>query len=179
ASDGFEHGLSIHQTEDELAVVFKKMDNFMLVAHDRLAKASLLVVQTDYSFFNKISEHATEPLSESTVTPASKSLELSTNADVTPSIVASEHNEDMVNVEVDVLDPKITDDTIVTKSEHAFMQGIFVALEDVVGLVEVASRRASSGPNDVVVALSVVEICDGLVPSSVVGEEAVVNPFGV
>nr|GEW32718.1 hypothetical protein [Tanacetum cinerariifolium] len=97
-------------------------------------------------------------IKESTMTPASKSLELSTNADFTPSIVTSEHNEDMVNVEVDVLDPKITDDTIVAKSEHAFMQGIFVALEDVVGLVEVASRRASSGPNDVVVALSVVEI---------------------
>ncbi|GJV24440.1 hypothetical protein Tco_1377135 [Tanacetum coccineum] len=32
---------------------------------------------------------------ESTVTPASKSLQLSTNADLTPSIVAYQHNEEM------------------------------------------------------------------------------------
>ncbi|GKF55040.1 hypothetical protein Tco_0165380, partial [Tanacetum coccineum] len=38
---------------------------------------------------------------ESNVTLASKSLELSTNADLAPSVVASEHNEEMLNVEVD------------------------------------------------------------------------------
>nr|GEY20652.1 hypothetical protein [Tanacetum cinerariifolium] len=134
-----------------------------------------LVARTDYAFLNKISEHASEPLSvilqlepeklarpanvptsrdarvshpitkessnefsrvqgellslavnagfergltrpanvptsrdarvshpitkESTVTPASKSLELSTNTYLTSSVVASEHNEEMVNAE--------------------------------------------------------------------------------
>ncbi|GKF96011.1 hypothetical protein Tco_0288746 [Tanacetum coccineum] len=36
--------------------------------------------------------HVSPPITkESTVTPASKSLEVSTNAELTPSIVASEH----------------------------------------------------------------------------------------
>nr|GEW98685.1 hypothetical protein [Tanacetum cinerariifolium] len=118
ASAGFEHGLIMHRKKDEFVVVLKKMVNFMPGVHDRLAEASPLVAQTDYAFLNKISEHAVEPLlvilqlkpkklvhsaniltprdarvsppiaKESTVTPASKSLELSAN-------VASEHNEEM------------------------------------------------------------------------------------
>nr|GEY45037.1 putative reverse transcriptase domain, ribonuclease H-like domain, aspartic peptidase domain protein [Tanacetum cinerariifolium] len=52
--------------------------------------------------------------------------DLSTNVDLTPSVVSFEHNEEV---------------------------GIFVALKDVVGLAEVGSGCASSGPNDVVVAL--------------------------
>ncbi|GJW55623.1 hypothetical protein Tco_0099708, partial [Tanacetum coccineum] len=81
-----------------------------------------------------------------------KPLELSTYADLTSSIAASEHNEEMVNAE-----------------------GISVALEDAVELVEVGSGHASSGPNDVVVAISTGEKGDGLVPSFVVGEEAAAN----
>nr|GEU67577.1 hypothetical protein [Tanacetum cinerariifolium] len=126
--------MSLHQTKDEFAAVLNNMANFMSGAQDRLAEVSPLVAQTDYVFFNKISEHATEPLSESTVTPTFESLELSTNTDLTSSIVASEHNEEVVNAE-----------------------GIRVSLKDVVGLVEVGSGRASSGPNDVVVALSASE----------------------
>nr|GFC78148.1 hypothetical protein [Tanacetum cinerariifolium] len=103
---------------------------------------------------------------------------LSTNEDLTPFVIASEHNEEMVNAEVDVSDPKMTDDTVVAKSRHYFVQGISVTLEDVVGLVEVGSRRTSSGPNDVMVVLSAGEKGDGLVPSYVVGDEAVVNPSG-
>ncbi|GJY47839.1 hypothetical protein Tco_0437795 [Tanacetum coccineum] len=183
---GFERGLSMHRTKDEFAIVLKKMANFMHDAHDRLTEASLLVARTDYAFLDKISEHATKPLSvilqlepekldrpanfppsrdtrvstlsikESTVTPASKSLELSANVDLTASAVTSEHNEEMLNAEVDGSDPKMIDDTLAAKSGHAFMQGISVALEDVVELAEVGSGRASSGPNDVVVALPLV-----------------------
>ncbi|GJT91782.1 hypothetical protein Tco_1080627 [Tanacetum coccineum] len=175
ASAGFERGLSMHRTKDEFANVLKNMANFMPGAQDRLAEASLLVARTDHAFLNKISEHATEPLSESTVTPASKSLELFTNVDLTASIVASEHNEEMVNAKVDRPDPKMTDDTVAAKSRHAFVQGISVALEDAVELVEVGSGRASYGPNDVVVTLSVGEKGDGFVPSSAAGEEAATN----
>ncbi|GKA02751.1 hypothetical protein Tco_0675532 [Tanacetum coccineum] len=160
---------------------------------DRLAEASPHVAQTDYAFLNKISEHAAEPLSvilqlepeklvrptnvptprdarvsplvakESTVTPASKSLELSANVDLTTFFVASEHNEEMVTTEVDGSDPKMTDDTITAMSEHAFVQGMSIILDDAVELAGVGSRHVSSSPNDVVVALSAGEKGEGRV----------------
>ncbi|GJY99852.1 hypothetical protein Tco_0517282 [Tanacetum coccineum] len=183
---------------DEFSRVQGKL--LLLAASAGLAEASPLVAQTNYAFINKISEHATEPLSvilqlepkklvrpanvpasrevcvspppkESTVTTASKSLELSTNVNFTASTIASEHNEEMVNAEVDGSDSKMTDDTAAVKSGHAFVQGIFVALDDSVELVEVGLGSASSSPNDVVVALSAHEKGGGLDPSSVIDEE--------
>ncbi|GKB50963.1 retrotransposon protein, putative, ty3-gypsy subclass [Tanacetum coccineum] len=178
----FERGLSMHQTKDAFAAVLKKMANFMPGAQDRLAEASPLLLKLNMPFSTRFRSmllnlyrlflslslknwfiqptspssrdaHVSPPTTkESTVTPASKSLELSTNVDLTPSVVSSEHNEDMV---------------------------ISVALEDVMELVEVGLGRASSGPNDVVVALSASEKGNGLVPSSVAGEEAAGNSFGV
>ncbi|GKF23875.1 hypothetical protein Tco_0076197 [Tanacetum coccineum] len=119
------------------------------------------------------------PPKESTVTPASKSLELSTNVNFNAFVVASEHNEEMVNVEVDTSAPKITDDTATVKSGHAFVQGISVALDDSVDLIKVGLGRVSFGSNDVVVALSANKKGDGLDPSSTIGEEAAANPFRV
>ncbi|GJS88540.1 hypothetical protein Tco_0771176 [Tanacetum coccineum] len=140
-----------------------------------------LVAQTYYAFLNKISEYAAEPLSvilqlkpeklvrltnvliprdtrvsppiakESTVTPVSKSLELSTNVDHVSFDVASEQNEE---------------------------QGVSHVLDDVVEATAVESERISFVPTDVVVALSVGGKGDGSVPSSIV-EEVVVPPFGV
>ncbi|GJX16924.1 hypothetical protein Tco_0217756 [Tanacetum coccineum] len=186
---GFERGLSMHRTKDEFVAVLKKMANFMLGTQDRIAEASPLVAQTDYAFLNKIFEHATKPLSvilqlepeklESTVTPASKSLEFSANVNFIASSVAPEHNEEMVNAEVDGLGPKMTDDTVAVKSRHAFVQGISVALDDAVELVKVGSWRVSSSPNDVVVARSAGEKGDGLDPSFAACEEAAANPSGV
>ncbi|GJW28426.1 hypothetical protein Tco_0045301 [Tanacetum coccineum] len=115
---------------------------------------------------------------ELTVTPASKSLELSANVDSIASVVASEHNEEMVNAEVDGSDPKMTDDTIIAKFGHAFMQGMLVILDDIVELAGVGSGRVSSDLNDVVVSLFVGEEGDGLAPSSVAGEGAAVGPSG-
>ncbi|GJW48992.1 hypothetical protein Tco_0080638 [Tanacetum coccineum] len=201
ASAGFERGLSMHRTKDEFATILKKMANFMPSAHDRLAKASPSLLelimpfstrflsmllnlyrlsfilslkigsssQRTHSRDARVSPPTTK---ESTVTPASKSLELYANVDLTASAVASEHNEEMVNAEVDGSYPKMTDDTIAAKFRHAFVHGISVALEGAVELMEVGSGRASSGPNDVVVALSVGEKGDGLVPSSAAGKEA-------
>ncbi|GKC38564.1 hypothetical protein Tco_1050948 [Tanacetum coccineum] len=161
---GFERSLSMHPTKDEFATVLNKMANFMLGAYDRLAEASPLDA--------RVSPPTTK---ESTVTLASKSLELSANVDLTASIVASEHNEEMVNAEVDGSDPQMTDDTVATKFGHAFVQGISFALQDAVELVEEGSGHASSSPNDVVVAFFVGEKGDSLVPSSAAGEGAASN----
>ncbi|GKE00600.1 hypothetical protein Tco_1388583 [Tanacetum coccineum] len=182
-SAGFEHGLSMHQTKDEFAVMLKKMANFMPGAQDRLAEASRLIEPKKLVHPTNVPASREVRVSpstkESTVTPASKSLELSTNVNFTASAVASEHNEEIVNVEVDGLDPKMTDDTATVKSRHAFVQGISISLDDVMQLVEVGLGRVSSGPNDYVVALSAHEKGDGLDPSSVAGEEAAANPSGV
>ncbi|GJT82108.1 hypothetical protein Tco_1056450 [Tanacetum coccineum] len=142
-----------------------------------------LVAQTDYAFLNKISEHATEPLlvilqlepeklvrpanvpiprdtrvsppiaKESTMTPASKSLELSANVVPASSAIASEQNEEQVNAAVDGSDLKMVDGAAPSKS----------------------GSHVSSGRTDVVVALSVGGKGDVLIPSSVAVEEAVVN----
>nr|GEZ05897.1 hypothetical protein [Tanacetum cinerariifolium] len=115
-------------------------------------------------------------IKESTVTPASKSLELYTNVDLTPSVVASKHNEDMVKTKVDGSDSRMTDDIVAAKSGQAFVQGISVALEDVVELAVVGLGCASSDPNDVMVALSADEKGDGFFPSSTADEDVVANP---
>ncbi|GJU22659.1 hypothetical protein Tco_1156001 [Tanacetum coccineum] len=88
ASAGFERGFSMHQTEDESAMVLKKMANFMPGAHDRLAEASPL------------GTCASPPIAkESTVTPVSESLKLSANVNFTSSAITSKHNEEIVNDE--------------------------------------------------------------------------------
>nr|GEZ54812.1 hypothetical protein [Tanacetum cinerariifolium] len=84
ANVGFKRGLSMHWTKDELVDVLKKMSNFM--------PANVLASREVHVF---------PPTKESIMTPTSKSLEFSTNVYFTASAVASEHNEDMVNAEVD------------------------------------------------------------------------------
>ncbi|GKE31077.1 hypothetical protein Tco_1450399 [Tanacetum coccineum] len=177
-SVGFKRGLSMHRTKDEFAVVLKKMVNFMPSAQDRLVEASLLVAQTDYAYLNKIFEHATEPLSiilqlepeklarsanvltprdtrasppianESTLTPISKSLKLSVNVVPASSVVASEWNEEQVYAAVDGSDFEMADSV---------------------------SQRVSSSHTDVVVALFANGKGVVLIPSSVAGEETVIN----
>nr|GEU96018.1 hypothetical protein [Tanacetum cinerariifolium] len=162
----------------------------------------------EYAFLNKIFKYGDKPLStillfepkklvrpanipiprdasvsplitkESTMTPTSKSLELFANFNLTASVVSSEHDEEMVSVEVDELDPKMTDDTITAKSEHAFVQGMSVIFNDSVELVGVGSGRVSSSPNDVMVSLYTSKKGNGLTPSFIASKEAAVNPFG-
>ncbi|GJS24518.1 hypothetical protein Tco_0453150 [Tanacetum coccineum] len=181
ASAGFKRGLSIHRTKDEFAAVLKKMANFISGAQDRLAKASPLLLEPEKlvrstNVLTPRDAHVSPPITkESTVTPTFKSLELSANVDLIAFVVASEHNEEMVNVEIDGSDPKMTDDIVAAKSGHAFVQGVSVALDDVVELVGVGSGRVSSGPNYVVVSLSAGEKGGGLIPSFVASEEAAVN----
>nr|GEU80683.1 ribonuclease H-like domain-containing protein [Tanacetum cinerariifolium] len=153
ASAGFERGLSMRWSKDEFATVLKKMVNFMPGAQDRLAEASpflknWLIRPTPPSRDARVSPPTTKELN---VTPASKSLELPANVDLTTFVVTYEHNKEMVNAEVDGYDLKMTE------------------------LVEVGSRCASFGPNDVVVAFSAGEKGDGLVPSYAAGEGRVVR----
>ncbi|GJW22672.1 hypothetical protein Tco_0328652 [Tanacetum coccineum] len=165
ASVGFERGLSMHRTKDEFAAVLKK-----ILEPEKLVRSANIPIPRDTRVSHPIAQ-------ESTVKPISKSLELSANVNFTTSAVASEHNEEMVNVEVDGSDPKMTDDTAAVKFRNAFVQGISVALDDVAELVAVGSKRVPSGPDDVVVALSAHEKVDGLDSSSAAGEEAAVNPL--
>nr|GEV20839.1 hypothetical protein [Tanacetum cinerariifolium] len=141
ASAGFERGLSMQQTKDEFVVVLKKMANFMPGPHDRLAEASSLLVRPA-NIPTSREARASPPTKESTVIPASKSLELSANVGFTASAVAPEHNEEM---------------------------GISIDFDDTIELVVVGSRRVSSGSNDVVVALSVGDKGGGLDPFSATG----------
>nr|GEZ54714.1 hypothetical protein [Tanacetum cinerariifolium] len=138
ASAGFERGLSTHQTFDVFADVILQLEP------EKLVRSANVLTSREV--------RVSPPTKELTVTPASKSLDLSTNIIFTASAVASEHNEET---------------------------GIFVALDDVVELVEVGLRHGSSGPNDVVVALFAHEKGDGLDPSSVAGEEVAANPYGI
>ncbi|GJT75271.1 hypothetical protein Tco_1041996 [Tanacetum coccineum] len=132
ASAGFEYGLSMHRTKDEFLEP-EKLVRLVNVPTLREVRVS-------------------PPTKESTMTPASKSLELSTNVNFTASTIASEHNEEM---------------------------GISIALDDDMEFVEVCLGPIFSVPNDVVVALSALEKGDGLDPSFAASEEAAANPFGV
>ncbi|GKE05339.1 hypothetical protein Tco_1397357, partial [Tanacetum coccineum] len=176
-SVGFERGLSMHQTKDEFATVLKKMANFMPSAQDRLAEASPLVSRTDYAFLLN--------LYRLSFSLSLKNWLIRTTSPFKGCSCFSSYHKGVdcdtcfQILRVDGSDPKMTDDTVAAKSGHAFVQGISVTLEDVVELVEVGSGRASSGPNDVVVALSVGEKGDGLVPSFAAGEEAAANSSGV
>ncbi|GKE11338.1 hypothetical protein Tco_1414889, partial [Tanacetum coccineum] len=208
ASARFERGLSMHRTKDEFADVLKKMLNFMPGAQERLAEASPLVAQTNYAFLNKIYEYVAEPLSvilqlepeklvrpasipiprdthvsppiakESTVTPVPKYLELPANIAPVSSVIASEQNEEQVNVVVDGSNLEIADGAAPSKSGGIFVQGVSYVLDDVVEATAVESECISSVPTDVVVALSVGGKGDGSIPSFTV-EEVVVPPSGV
>ncbi|GJR16071.1 hypothetical protein Tco_0798723 [Tanacetum coccineum] len=166
------------------------------------------VAQTDYAFLNKIFKYAAEPLSvilqlepeklvhpanvpiprdtrvsppnakESTVTPVSKSLELSANVAHVSSAVALEQNEEQVNAVVDRSDLEMADGVAPSKSGGVFVQGVSHVLDDVVEATAVESERISSVPIDVVVALSVGGKGDGSVPSSTI-KEVVVPSSGV
>ncbi|GJY37840.1 hypothetical protein Tco_0424204 [Tanacetum coccineum] len=176
ASVGFERGLSMHRTKDEFAAVLKKMVNFMPVILQLEPEKLVRPANVPIPRGTRVSPSIAK---ESTMKPVSESLELSANVNFTISAVAFEHNEEMVNAEVDGSNPKMTDDTAAVKSMHAFVQGISVVLDDVIELVEVGSGRVPSGPNDVVVSLSAHEKGDGLDSFYVAGEEATVNSPGV
>ncbi|GKA73499.1 ribonuclease H-like domain-containing protein, partial [Tanacetum coccineum] len=108
---------------------------------------------------------------ESTVTPASKSLELSTNVAPAPSTVALEKNEEWVNAMVYGPNVDMTKGASPSKSKSVFVYGISHVLDDVAKVTAIGSERVSSGPTDGFVALSVCEKGDGSLPSSAINEE--------
>ncbi|GJS31871.1 hypothetical protein Tco_0492491 [Tanacetum coccineum] len=180
SSAGFERGLSMHWTKDEFVVVLKKMVNFIPSAQDRLVEASLLVAQTDYAYLNKIFEHATEPLSiilQLEPEKLARSANVLTPRDTRASPPIAK--ESTVYAAVDGSDLEMADSVVPSKSGGVFMQGVSRILDDVVEVAAVESERVSSGPTDVLVALSADGKCDVLIPSFVVGEEAVINSFKI
>ncbi|GJS49608.1 hypothetical protein Tco_0599729 [Tanacetum coccineum] len=178
ASAVFERGLSMHQTKDEFATVLKKMANFMPGAQDRLLELEKLARPANVP--TPRDTRVSPPISkESTVTPVSKSLEQFINVVSASSVVASKGNEEQVYATVDGSDLEMADSAARSKSGGVFVQGASHALDDVAEVIMVGSESVSSGPNDVVVSLSVGEKGDGLTPSSVAGEEAAINPSEV
>ncbi|GKG49185.1 hypothetical protein Tco_0515637, partial [Tanacetum coccineum] len=95
------------------------------------------------------------------------------------SAIASEQNEEQLNAVVDGLDLEMVDGATPSKSGSVFVHRVSHNLVDVVETTAVRSKLVSFSPTDVVVSLSVSGKGDGLIPSSVVGEEAVVNSSGV
>nr|GEY55980.1 hypothetical protein [Tanacetum cinerariifolium] len=183
ASAGFERGLSMHRTNDKFADVLKKMVNFMPGAQERLAEASPLLepkklVRSANVHIPK-DTHVSPPIEkESTMTPVSKSLELSANVVLASSVVALEQNEEHVTAAVDRLDLKMTDGAAHSKSGGVVMQGTSHVLDDVDEVTVVGLEHVSFGLTDVVVALSAGEKGDGCAPSSII-EEVVVPSLGV
>ncbi|GKG01702.1 hypothetical protein Tco_0306407 [Tanacetum coccineum] len=116
---------------------------------------------------------------ESTVTPASKSLELFANVVPASSAIALEQNEEQLNDVVDGLDLEMVDGTAPSKSGSVFVHEVSHILDDVIEATAIGSEHVSFGPTDVVVALSVSGKGDGLIPSSVASEKAAVNSSGV
>ncbi|GJS97905.1 hypothetical protein Tco_0819075 [Tanacetum coccineum] len=116
---------------------------------------------------------------ESTLILVSKSLELSVNVVPASSVVASEQNEEQVYVAVDGSDLEMVDSVVPSNSGGVFVQGVSHILDDVIEVAAVESERVSSGPTDIVVALSVDGKGDVLIPSFVAGEEAVINSSGI
>ncbi|GKA59218.1 hypothetical protein Tco_0758531 [Tanacetum coccineum] len=172
---GFERGLSMHRIKDEFAAVLKKMVNFMpgaqVILHleaEKLARPTNVPTPRDTRSSPPIAK-------ESTMTHVSKSLELSINVVPASSIVTSEQNEEQVYAAIDGSDLKMAGSDVPSKSEGVFVQGVSRIMDDVVEVAAVESERVSSGPTDVVVALSTDGKGDVLIPSSVAGEEAVIN----
>nr|GEW42646.1 hypothetical protein [Tanacetum cinerariifolium] len=174
-SRGFERGLSIHQTKDEFDIMLNKMAPFVPGAQDDLQKlvrpANVLTLR----------DACVSPLisKESTVTPASKSLDFSSNVVPASSIVASERNKECVNAMVNGPDSEMTEGATHAKSESTFMQHTSYVLDDVAEVTVVGSVHVSSSITDVVVALSAGDKGDGSLPSSATDEEATAKPFGV
>ncbi|GKB69326.1 hypothetical protein Tco_0930738, partial [Tanacetum coccineum] len=170
-------------TKDEFADVLKKMVNFMPDAQERLAEASSLLEP------EKLVHPAIVPIpkdtyvsppiaKESTVTPVSKSLELSANVVPASFVIALKQNEEKVSAAVDGSDLEMTDGAAHSKSGGVFVQGTSHVLDDVAEVTVVGLERVSSSLTNVVVALSAGEKGDGSALSSTV-EEVVVPPFGV
>ncbi|GJZ49304.1 hypothetical protein Tco_0603494 [Tanacetum coccineum] len=177
-----------------------------LAASTGFERSVPLVAQTDYAFLNKISELVIEPLSiilqlepgklvrlanvpasrdarvsppiakESTMTPASESLEFSVNVVLAPSHLALARNEEWVNAMVDVPDTKMTGGATHAMFGSTFVQGTSYVLDDVAEVIMVGSGRVSSDLADVVVALFAGEKGDGSLSSSAASEEATANP---
>ncbi|GJU24349.1 hypothetical protein Tco_1162970 [Tanacetum coccineum] len=144
-------------------------------------QGELLSLAVSAGFERGLGMHQTleEFAEESTVTPVFSSLEFLSNTIPSSSATLLEPNEEWVNAMVDGSDHGMTGDVDNGNPGSVFVQGASHVVDGNAELTLVGSERVSSGPNDVVVALSIGEKGDGSLPSSVTDEEAVATPSGV
>ncbi|GJY35291.1 hypothetical protein Tco_0420669, partial [Tanacetum coccineum] len=102
-------------------------------------------------------------------------------SNIVPSSFAAvlERNEEWVNAMVDGPDNEMTDGAGNGNPGNVLVQGVSHVIDDGDELTLIESERVFFGPNDVVVALSVREKDDGLLPSLGAAEEADAAPSGV
>ncbi|GJZ82675.1 hypothetical protein Tco_0647848 [Tanacetum coccineum] len=159
ASAGFEGGLGMHQTQKGFDVVLKKISHQHPASRDSRVSPPMTM--------------------KSTVTPVSLSLELPSN--IVPSSFAAvlERNEEWANAMVHGPNNEMTNGAGNGNPGNVLVQGVSCVVDDGAELTLVKSERVFSDPSDVVVALSVREKDDGLLPSSSAAEAAVAAPSGV
>nr|GEV37162.1 hypothetical protein [Tanacetum cinerariifolium] len=177
ASTGFERGLGMHQTKKEFVVVLGKISQFVPEAQaeplsvilqlepEKLARPANVLASRDTCFSPPL-------VKRSTVTHVSESLELPSNVVHASSTTDLEPNEEWMNVMVDGPDHEMTNGAVHAKPGSMFVHGTSYVVDDATKLTVIGPERVSSGPSDIVVALSVGEKGDGYVPSSIVDEEA-------
>ncbi|GJW83958.1 hypothetical protein Tco_0157103 [Tanacetum coccineum] len=172
ASAGFERGLNMDQTQEQLAAALKKIPHSVPSAQSGLAEATPLIANTDYPFLNKVFAYSAQPLSaivdlepdrlarptvvlapraagvsppltkELTVTPAPSLVELFSK-DVPPSYATdSEQNEEWLNVMVDMAHEEMIDSDS-GKLMEVFVQGATHSVNEDVNRVESSSIRVS------------------------------------
>ncbi|GJV04457.1 hypothetical protein Tco_1338026 [Tanacetum coccineum] len=159
ASAGFEGGLGMHRTQKGFDVVLKKISHQHPASRDSRVSPPMTM--------------------KSTVTPVSLSLELPSN--IVPSSFAAvlERNEEWANAMVHGPNNEMTNGAGNGNPGNVLVQGVSCVVDDGAELTLVKSERVFSDPSDVVVALSVGEKDDGLLPSSSAAEAAVAAPSGV
>ncbi|GJX73612.1 hypothetical protein Tco_0312207 [Tanacetum coccineum] len=171
----------MHRTKEEFVDVLGKISQFVSRVQGRLNEASSLVAQTNYDFLNKISEHAAEPLSiilqlKPEKLARSDNISASRNPRVSPPFAKeSTPNKEWVNAMVDGPDYDVTGDADKDKPTEILVQRVSHAVDADDDLVMERSRRVSSYPSDIVVALFVGEKTDDP-PSSFGVEEVAASP---
>ncbi|GJV13381.1 hypothetical protein Tco_1354922 [Tanacetum coccineum] len=171
-SAGFERGLSMHRTKEEFSAnsehAAKPLSVILHLEPEKLTHPDNVLALRNARVSPPFAK-------ESTVTPASAFLELPYNIAPASSVAALEPNKEWVNAMVDGPDYDVTGDANKDKPTEILFQRVFHAVDAYGDLFVEGSGCVSSGPSDVVTALSVGEKNNDP-PSSSGIEEVVASP---